>query len=107
MSPVAEVGKTEQQLREEGVPYVSAIRPYSDTAYGWAMEDTTSCCKLLAHAETRQLLGAHILGPQASTLIQQLIQGMRFGQTVDQMARDQLYVHPALSEVVEQALLEL
>ena len=53
------------------------------------------------------LLGAHICGPQASTLIQQLIQGMVFGQTVDQMAKDQYYIHPALPEVIEQALLEL
>ncbi len=104
---VAAVGQTEQAVRESGVPYVAATRPYSDTAYGWAMEDTTSLCKVIAHAETRQLLGAHVMGSQASTLVQQLIQGMRFGQTVDQMASEQLYIHPALSEVVEQALLAL
>ena len=62
---------------------------------------------MIAHAETRRLLGAHIIGPQASTLIQQLIQGMHFDLTVDQMARQQYYIHPALPEVVEQALLEL
>ena len=45
--------------------------------------------------------------PQSPTLIQQLIQGMHFGLTVDQMARGQYYIHPALPEVVEQALLEL
>lgn len=104
---VASVGPTEAELREMGVPYCVSQRDYAGTAYGWAMEDTESFCKLLAHRETRQLLGAHIIGPQASTLIQQLIQGMRFGQTVDQMARDQLYIHPALTEVVEQALLDL
>ena len=53
------------------------------------------------------LLGAHILGPQASTLVQQLIQGMVFGLTVDQMAKGQYYIHPALPEVIEQALLEM
>ena len=104
---VAAVGKTEAQLIAEGTPYVSKIQNYGDTAYGWAMEDTESICKLLAHAETRQLLGAHLLGPQASSLIQQLIQGMRFGQTVDEMAMGQMYIHPALSEVVENALLGL
>ena len=76
------------------------------TAYGWAMEDRTSFCKLLA-APDRTLLGAHLMGPQASTLIQQLIQGMRMGLTVEQMATGQLYIHPALTEVVEQALLDL
>jgi mycothione reductase len=71
------------------------------------MEDRTSFCKLLAHRDTRQLLAAHIIGPQAPTLIQQLVQGMRFGQTVDEMATEQYYIHPAMSEVVEQALLDL
>ena len=104
---VAAVGATEQALRAEGRPYLSAVRPYSDTAYGWAMEDTTSFAKVLADPKTRLLLGAHIIGPQAPTLIQQLIQGMQFGLTVDEMARGQLFIHPALTEVVEQALLEL
>jgi mycothione reductase len=62
---------------------------------------------LIADPDTRLLLGAHIIGPHASVLIQQLIQGMRAGQTVDEMARGQLYIHPALSEVVENALLGL
>ena len=71
------------------------------------MEDADSAVKVIADAGTRQLLGAHIIGPQASTLIQQLVQGMHFDLTVDEMARGQYYIHPALSEVVEQALLEL
>jgi len=104
---IAAVGATEQSLRAAGTPYISAIKEYGATAYGWAMDDKTSFCKLLADPETRLLLGAHIMGPQASSLIQQLIQGMQFGQTVDEMARGQLYIHPALSEVVENALLEL
>jgi mycothione reductase len=70
------------------------------------MEDTESFVKLIADPDTRLLLGAHILGPQASLLIQPLVQGMKYGQTVDQMARV-IYIHPALMEVVEQALLEL
>ena len=104
---VASVGPTERALERDAVPYVKSRSDYASAAYGWAMEDTTSFVKLLAHRETRQLLGAHIIGPQASTLLQQLIQGMRFGQTVDEMARDQYYIHPALTEVVEQALLDL
>lgn len=104
---IGSVGLRERDVVAAGIPYVAVKRPYRDAAYGWAMEDTTSFAKLIAHAETRELLGAHIIGPQAPTLIQQLIQGMRFGQTVDEMARDQYYIHPALPEVVEQALLEL
>ena len=104
---VASVGLTERECREQGIPYRSHVQPFSSAAYGWAMEDTESAVKVIAHSDTRRLLGAHIIGPQASTLIQQLIQGMHFDLTVDQMARHQYYIHPALPEVVEQALLEL
>ena len=104
---VASVGLTERDARAAGLPITVANKPFGHTAYGWAMEDTASFAKLIAHADTRELLGAHIIGPQASTLIQQLIQGMAFGQTVDQMAHDQFYIHPALTEVIENALLEL
>ena len=104
---VASVGLTERECREQGLPYRSHVQPFSSAAYGWAMEDTESAVKVIAHSDTRRLLGAHIIGPQASTLIQQLIQGMHFDLTVDQMARHQYYIHPALPEVVEQALLEL
>lgn len=104
---VASVGLSEREVQAQGWPYLVGKRAYSDTAYGWAIDDTTSVVKLLAHAETRQLLGAHILGPQASILLQPLVNAMRFGETVDQLAHDTLYIHPALTEVVEQALLEL
>lgn len=104
---VAAVGLSEAEVKAAGTPYVAKTQNYGDTAYGWALEDTESFVKLIAHAQTRMLLGAHIIGPQASTLLQQLIQGMRFGQTVDEMARDQMYIHPALTEVVENALLGL
>src|SRR6266702_1143041 len=77
---VASVGATEQDLRAHGRDYVAATRP---------------------------LLGAHIIGPQASTLIQPRIQAMCLGSTADQVASGVLYIHPALTEVVEQALLEL
>ena len=104
---IASVGLTEQEARRRDIPHVSHVQPYGAAAYGWAMEDTDSVAKVIAHAETRRLIGAHIIGPQAPTLIQQLIQGMHFDLTVDQMAKGQYYIHPALPEVVEQALLEL
>ena len=104
---IAGVGLTEEECRHQDLPFISHVQPYAAAAYGWAMEDTESVAKVIAHAETRRLLGAHIIGPQAPTLIQQLIQGMHFDLTVDQMAAGQYYIHPALPEVVEQALLEL
>ena len=102
---IGSVGPTEQNLIDGGQPYLVATREYAATAYGWAMEDTTGFAKLLADPETRLLLGAHIVGPQAPTLVQQLIQGMVAGQTVDEMAHGQLWIHPAMPELVEQALL--
>jgi mycothione reductase len=94
-------------LRAADIPYITAVQRYGDVAYGWAMEDNEHFCKVIADPNNRQLLGAHIIGPQASVLIQQLIQGMKFGQTVDQMARGQIYIHPSLSELIENALLQL
>ena len=104
---VASVGATEQQLRGEGRPYLVGKRDHAGTAYGWAMEDKSGFCKILVDPETRLILGAHIIGPQAATLIHQLIQGMKFGQTVDELAEGFLYIHPALSELVENALLDV
>ena len=104
---VASVGATEQELQAEGRAYLSATRHYRDTAYGWALEDTTSLVKVLADPASRLLIGAHIIGPQAATLIQPLIQAMCLGNTADQVAADVLYIHPALTEAVEQALLGL
>lgn len=103
---VAGAGLTEREARQQGVRYITATRKYADTAYGWASEDEDSFVKVLADPDSRQLLGAHIMGPNASLLIQPLVQGMKYGQTVDEMAQV-IYIHPALTEVVEQALLEL
>jgi mycothione reductase len=63
--------------------------------------------KVLADPATRLLLGAHIIGPQASAIIQPLIQAMCLHNTTDEVASGVLYIHPALTEVVEQALLQL
>lgn len=104
---VASVGATEQELRGAGTAYLVGRRDHAGTAYGWAMEDRSGFCKILADPESRLILGAHIIGPQAATLIHQLIQGMKFGQTVDDLATGFLYIHPALSELVENALLAI
>jgi mycothione reductase len=104
---VASVGVTEREAQQQGMPYRIGKRDYSATAYGWAIEDTESFVKVIAHAETRQVVGAHIIGPYASILIQPFINAMRFGETVDQLAHGTFYIHPALTEVIEQALLEI
>ncbi|MGK2854523.1 MAG: mycothione reductase [Microbacteriaceae bacterium] len=104
---VASFGLTQQQAEADGIDHLISVKEYSNTAYGWALEDTTSFVKLLADPTARTLLGAHVIGPDAAVLLQPLVQAMMTGQTVDQIARGVLYIHPALTEVVEQALLEL
>ncbi|MEA4944930.1 MAG: mycothione reductase [Propionicimonas sp.] len=104
---VAWVGLTEQELQDAGREYVSATRDYSSVAYGWAMEDAGHFVKVLADPATGLLLGAHLIGPEASNLIQPLIQAMSFGLDAPTMARGQYWIHPALAEVVENALLDL
>ena len=104
---IATVGLTEEQLKASGRRFVTTSQAYGDTAYGWAMEDTTGVCKVIADPLTGELLGAHLMGYQASNLIQPLIQGMSFGQTASEVARGQYWIHPALGEVVENALLGL
>ncbi|MEY2583448.1 MAG: mycothione reductase [Ilumatobacteraceae bacterium] len=104
---VGAVGLTQVQAEALGRPISVITHLYGDAAYGWALEDTTGFCKLIGDPSTRTLLGAHILGYQASALVQLLVQGMHLGSTVDEMAYDQVWIHPALPEIVEQALLKL
>lgn len=108
---IATVGMTEEQAHEwaghNGEKITIATQAFGDVAYGWAMEDRTGLCKVIADQRSGQLLGAHLIGPHASILIQPLIQAMSFGLDVRKMAREQYWIHPALTEVVENALLGL
>lgn len=107
---IASVGLTEDEARSQAAPgtdIVTAVQEYGSTAYGWAMEDTEGVVKLVAERATGRLLGAHILGHEASMLIQPLVQAMHLGTPVHVMARGPYWIHPALMEVVENALLAL
>ena len=104
---LALVGLTENQAVARGFDISVAIKNYGGVAYGWAMEDTTGIVKLIAERNSGCLLGAHIMGYQASSIIQPLVQAMSFGLTATETARGQYWIHPALPEVVENALLGL
>ena len=104
---IAEVGMTEQQARGAGLDITVKVQNYGDVAYGWAMEDSEGLCKIIAEKGTGRILGAHIIGAQAPTLIQPIIQAMSFGLSTQDMARGQYWIHPGLPEVVENALLGL
>jgi mycothione reductase len=71
------------------------------------MEDTDHFVKIIADAKSKIILGAHVIGPQASSLIQPLVQAMAFEQPALEVARGQYWIHPAMTEVLENALLGL
>jgi mycothione reductase len=104
---IATVGLTEAECRAGRLDYTAAVQEYGAVAYGWAMEDTTGFCKVIAERGNGRILGAHVMGAQASTVIQPLIQAMSFGLGAREMATGQYWIHPALPEVVENALLGL
>lgn len=104
---IASVGMTETEARAAGRDITVKVQNVGDVAFGWAMEDTTGLCKVIAEKGTGTILGAHLIGPQASTLIQTLVQAMVFGLDARSMAAGQYWIHPALPEVIENALLGL
>ncbi|UYQ78536.1 mycothione reductase [Glutamicibacter sp. JL.03c] len=104
---IAYVGMTEDEARQAGHEITVKVQKFGDVAYGWAMEDHSGLAKLIADRNTGKLLGAHYMGPQASTLIQQMITVMAFDLDVREVATEQYWIHPALPEVTENALLGL
>jgi dihydrolipoamide dehydrogenase len=99
---VASVGLTERRAEDQGVPYHAATYDYYDTAYGASIEDRDGFVKALANAETGEILGCHVIGTDASVLVQEVANAMRMRQDVDAITQA-IYVHPALPEVVQRA----
>ena len=99
---VASVGFTEREAGEAGVPFVANTYNYYDTAYGSSIEDKDGFVKALAHRDTREILGCHIIGSEASMLIQEVANAMRVRMTTDAITQA-IYVHPALPAVVQRA----
>ncbi|WP_433802206.1 mycothione reductase [Actinomycetospora sp. CA-084318] len=101
---IGTVGRTEAQCRDEGLDYEVGRVAFADVAYGWAMEDETGFCKVLTERGTGRILGAHILGPEAPTLIQPLALAMTFDIDAAALSGRPYWIHPALTEVVDNAL---
>ena len=106
---IASAGLTEDQARDQygDTAITVKVQSYGDTAYGWAMEDIDGFVKIIAEKATGHILGAHIMGQEATNLIQPLLTAMSFGITAHELARGQYWIHPAMAEVVENALLGL
>ena len=99
---VAGVGLTQQEADALDLHYTAASYDYSDTAYGSSIKDRDGFVKVLAAPDTEEILGAHIIGTDASILIQEVANAMRLRLPVDAITQS-IYVHPALPEVVQRA----
>ncbi|HSO43237.1 MAG TPA: dihydrolipoyl dehydrogenase [Rhodospirillales bacterium] len=101
---VASVGRTEEQLKSEGVEYRVGKFPFTANSRARCNAETDGFVKILADAKTDRILGAHILGPQAGDLIQEIVVAMEFGASAEDVARSS-HGHPGLSEAVKEAAL--
>ena len=101
---VAAVGRTEQDLKADGVPYKAGVFPFAASGRALASNDAQGLVKILAHAENDRILGCHIVGPSAADLVQQVVIAMEFGSSAEDLALT-VFGHPTLSEAVHEAAL--
>jgi len=99
---VAAVGKTEEQLKEAGVAYKVGKFPFSANSRARVAAHTEGLVKILADAASDRILGAHIIGPDAGTLIHEVVVAMEFGGSAEDLARS-FHGHPTLNEAVKEA----
>lgn len=101
---VAAVGKTEQELKADGIAYKSGVFPFAASGRALASNEPDGMVKLIAHAETDRVLGCHIVGASAADLVQQVVIAMEFGSSAEDLALT-VFAHPTLSETVHEAAL--
>ncbi len=101
---VASIGLTEDSLKQQGAPYRVGKFPFTANGRARAMGNTDGFVKILAAPDTDRILGAHIIGPDAGTLIAELATAMEFGASSEDVARI-CHAHPSLSEAVKEAAL--
>jgi dihydrolipoamide dehydrogenase len=101
---IAAVGKTEQQLKADGVDYKSGMFPFAASGRALASNEAEGMVKMLADAESDRILGCHIVGPSAADLVQQIVIAMEFGASAEDIGLT-VFGHPTLSEAVHEAAL--
>jgi dihydrolipoamide dehydrogenase len=101
---IAWVGKTEQQLKAEGVAFKAGAFPFMANGRARALGDTSGMVKVLADAKSDEILGVHIIGPMASELISEAVVAMEFRASAEDIARI-CHAHPSLSEATKEAAL--
>ncbi len=102
----ASVGKTEQTLKEEQVPYAVGKFTFMANGRARAMDETEGFVKILAHKETDKVLGIHIVGPRASDMIAEGVAVMAYGGTSHDIAA-MFHAHPTLAEAIKEAALDV
>jgi dihydrolipoamide dehydrogenase len=100
---VASVGQTEQELEEEDRDYATGRKEYSEVAMGMALKDEDGFVKVLADPDDGEILGCHVLGSDASTLVHEVAVAVTAGDGTVADVEGTIHIHPALSEVVEGA----
>src|ERR671910_3218910 len=100
---VAGVGLREQDLKNMSINYYKSVYPYIKTAMGEAIEDRNGFVKFLVDKADKKILGCHIMGTEASTLIHEVLVAMRYGHGRIDSISGTIHIHPALSEVVARA----
>ena len=103
---VASVGKTEEQLKSDAVPYEAGKFSYMANGRARCMDETEGFVKVLAHGETGRVLGVHIIGPRASDQIAEAVTAMTYGATAEDIAMT-FHAHPTLSEAMKEAALDV
>src|SRR3954468_5220634 len=101
---VASVGQTEEQLKAGNIAYTAGKFPFTANGRARAMGDTDGFVKILADKATDRLLGAHIIGPEAGTLIAEIVTAIEFGASAEDVGRV-CHAHPTLNEAVKEAAL--
>ncbi len=103
---VATVGRTEQELKDAGIPYKKGKFPFMANGRAKAMNETDGMVKILAHAETDRILGFHVVGAHASDLAAEGAVAIEFSASSEDLARS-VHAHPTLSEIVKEAALDV
>ena len=101
---VAWVGRTEEQLKQEGVDYNVGVFPFAASGRAMAANETAGMVKMIADKETDRILGVHIVGPTAGDMVAQAVIAMEFGSSAEDIAMT-MFAHPTVSEALHEAAL--
>ena len=102
---VAAVGKTEEELKEAGIKYKAGSFPFRASGRARASMDLDGFVKVLAHADTDEILGVHMIGPRCADMIAEAVTAMEFRASAEDVAR-MCHAHPTFTESLKEAALD-